>query len=287
MGVHGEFSPSHTMGQIKLGRDNKETVGSVAELLPTINPEFRERRLDNPRNRSSSSIASTLLVILSFIFAVSALKQICDLREQNLSLMQQLAYERQKDAALKLAVRDNIPENRFMQHRFNSEEAEKVEAEGIVEEPRSTWSINLSVLWTSPTITPCDMSRLARVLAEEIYQVQEENGKKWNEETQEELGNDESGLSWSGENEKSKNLFEDSIESEEDLSEESEEKSSEESKEHATKEDLLSLIQSKDDDSALDTLDYFLRNSDIWDDSEEYDLLGTDSAEQDYYNYYY
>merc|ERR1712168_1172629 len=230
MGVQYQLSPSHTMGQIKLGRDNKETVGSVAELLPTIKPEFRERRLDNPRNRSSSSIASTLLVILSFIFAVSALKQICDLREQNISLMQQLAYERQKDAALKLAVRDNIPENRFMQHRFNSEEAAKVEAEGIVEEPRSTWSINLSVLWTSPTITPCDMSRLARVLAEEIYQVQEEKGKKWNEETQEELGNDESVLSWSGENEKSKNLFEDSIESEEDLSEESEEKSSEESK---------------------------------------------------------
>jgi len=280
------------MGQIKLGRDNKETVGSVAELLPTINPEFRERRLDVPRNRSSSSIASTLLVILSFIFAVSALKQICDLREQNLSLMQQLAYERQKDAALKLAVRDNIPENRFMQHRFKSEETEKIEAEGIVEEPKSSWSINLSVLWTSPTITPCDMSRLARVLAEEIYQVQEEKGKKWIEETQEELGNDESGLSsmvWSGENEKLKksDLFEDSVESEEDLSEESEEKSSEEIKEHATKEDLLSLIQSKDDDSALDTLDYFLRNSDIWDDSEEYDLLGTDSAEQDYYNYYY
>jgi len=105
---------------------------------------------------------------------------------------------------------------------------------------------------------------------------------------------DESGLSSmvrSGENEKSKNsdFFGNSVESEEDLSEESEEKSSEETKEHATKEDLefLSLIQSKDDDSALDTLDYFLRNSDIWDDSEEYDLLETDSAEQDYYNYYY
>merc|ERR1712224_609902 len=273
---------SHTMGQIKLGRDNKETVGSVAELLPTINPEFRERRLDVPRNRSSSSIASTLLVILSFIFAVSALKQICDLREQNLSLMQQLAYERQKDAALKLAVRDNIPENRFMQHRFKSEEAEKVKAEGIVEEPKSSWSINLSVLWTSPTITPCDMSRLARVLAEEIYQAQEEQGKKWEEETEEEFERNEFDLLrmvQSGEDENLKSSDEES----------SDEKHSEEDEENLIKEDLkkLALIQPEDEDAALDTLDYFLRNSDIWDDSEEYDLLGTDSAEEDYYNYYY
>ena len=79
-----------------LGKHNKESVGSVAELLPTISPEIQERRLDISHKRSSSSLASTLLVILSIIFAVSALKQICDLREQNLSLMQQLAFERQK-----------------------------------------------------------------------------------------------------------------------------------------------------------------------------------------------
>ena len=84
------------MGQIMLGKHNKESVGSVAELLPTISPEIQERRLDVSHKRSSSSLASTLLVILSIIFAVSALKQICDLREQNLSLMQQLAFERQK-----------------------------------------------------------------------------------------------------------------------------------------------------------------------------------------------
>jgi len=268
------------MGQIKLGRDNKETVGSVAELLPTINPEFRERRLDNPRNRSSSSIASTLLVILSFIFAVSALKQICDLREQNISLMQQLAYERQKDAALKLAVRDNIPEDRFMQHRFKSEEAEKVKAEGIVEEPKSSWSINLSVLWTSPTITPCDMSRLARVLAEEIYQVQEEHDKKWEEEAQEEFESNEFDLLrmvQSGEDETLKT-------SDEELSDEDDPEEYREIKEDLKK---LGFIQPGDEDAALETLDYFLRNSDIWDDSEEFELLGTDSAEQDYYNYNY
>merc|ERR1712168_382186 len=277
MGVQYQLSPSHTMGQIKLGRDNKETVGSVAELLPTIKPEFRERRLDNPRNRSSSSIASTLLVILSFIFAVSALKQICDLREQNISLMQQLAYERQKDAALKLAVRDNIPEDRFMQHRFKSEEAEKVKAEGIVEEPKSSWSINLSVLWTSPTITPCDMSRLARVLAEEIYQVQEEHDKKWEEEAQEEFESNEFDLLrmvQSGEDEIVQT-------SDEELSDENDPEEYREIKEDLKK---LGFIQPGDEDAALDTLDYFLRNSDIWDDSEEFDLLGTDSAEQDYYN---
>merc|ERR1711970_381908 len=166
-----------SMGQVRLFKDEKEGVGSVAELLPTMNPELRERKLEVSSKRSSSSIASTFLVILSIIFAVSALKQICDLREQNLSLMQQLAYERRKDAALKFAVRDNIPADKFMQHRFSSAENEKVEAEGNLEEPRSSWSINLSVLWTSPSITPCDMSRLAQVLAQEIYQVQEEQGQ--------------------------------------------------------------------------------------------------------------
>merc|ERR1712098_785146 len=131
-----------------------------------------------------------------------------------------------------------------------------------VEEPKSSWSINLSVLWTSPTITPCDMSRLARVLAEEIYQAQEEKGKKWEEETQEEFERNEFDLLRM-------------VQSGED--------------EILIKEDLkkLGLIQPEDEDAALDTLDYFLRNSDIWDDSEEFDLLGTDSVEQDYYNYYY
>merc|ERR1712112_799627 len=209
------------MGQIMLGKHNKESVGSVAELLPTISPEIQERRLDVSHKRSSSSLASTLLVILSIIFAVSALKQICDLREQNLSLMQQLAFERQKDAALKLAVR--------------------VEAEGKIEQPRSTWSINLSVLWTSPTITPCEMSRLAQVLAREIYQVQEEQEKAWEqEETEEQNMREESKLSYlpqSGKIEENEDLSDESVESKEESSDESEENIKEIS-------DLMNLIHS-------------------------------------------
>ena len=84
------------MVQIKLFEHEKEVVGSVADLLPTTNPEFARRRVDVPSTKKGSSFASTLLVILSIIFTLSAVKQICDLKEQNLSLMQQLAYERQK-----------------------------------------------------------------------------------------------------------------------------------------------------------------------------------------------
>jgi len=301
------------MGQIMLGKHHKESVGSVAELLPTISPGIQERRLDVSPKRSSSSLASTLLVILSIIFAVSALKQICDLREQNLSLMQQLAFERQKDAALKLAVRENVPEDKFMQHVYSPADAGRVEDEGKIEQPRSTWSINLSVLWTSPTITPCDMSRLAHVLAREIYQVQEDQGKSWRQEkTDEELSN----LLQFDKIEADEDVFGDSVESKEESSEESkvnitelstllnlvqsresaesEKESSDESEENITKEisDLLNLIQSDYDllhESFEDkdtTVDYYLSNPAIYDEYEEYDLLGTDSAEEDYYNYY-
>merc|ERR1711970_473438 len=132
-----------TMGQIMLGKHHKESVGSVAELLPTISPGIQERRLDVSPKRSSSSLASSLLVILSIIFAVSALKQICDLREQNLSLMQQLAFERQKDAALKLAVRENVPEDKFMQHVYSPADAGRVEDEGKTWEQKKTKEENM------------------------------------------------------------------------------------------------------------------------------------------------
>jgi len=291
------------MGQIMLGKHNKESVGSVAELLPTISPEIQERRLDVSHKRSSSSLASTLLVILSIIFAVSALKQICDLREQNLSLMQQLAFERQKDAALKLAVRHNVPKEKFLQNMYSPAEAGRVEAEGKIEQPRSTWSINLSVLWTSPTITPCEMSRLAQVLAREIYQVQEEQEKAWEqEETEEQYMKEESkllNLPQSGK------IEEKSVENIKEISDlmnlihsgesvESEEESSDDSIENITKDisDLLSFIQSdyglldesqEDEDT---TVDYYLSNPAIYDEYDEYDLLGPDSGEQDYYTYY-
>jgi len=260
------------MGQVRLFKNEKESVGSVSELLPTMSPDLRERRLDVSPKRSSSSIASTILVILSIIFAVSALKQICDLREQNLSLMQQLAYERQKDAALKLAVRYNIPADKFMQQRFSSAENEKVEAEGKFEEPRSSWSINLSVLWTSPSITPCDMSRLAQVLAQEIYQIQEVQDMAKEENENKENGDEIKLTTMNKSNEEEENN--DSDESYDSVENSSEEFSSKESG---------FLTMGSDDDLELD---YFLQDAPIWDDSEEYNLLDVDSEEQEYYNYY-
>ena len=217
-------------------------------------------------------------------------------------------------------MRENVPEDKFMQQVYTPTEAGRVEAEGKIEQPRSTWSINLSVLWTSPTITPCDMSRLAQVLAREIYQVQEDQGKPWKQEkTEEENIMKESELSnllQFNKLEADEDLFGDAIESKEESSEESKEnvtelstllnliqsresaerekESSDESEESIPTEttDLLSLIQSDDGllpESFKDTdttVDYYLSNPAIYDEYEEYHLLGTDSAEEDYYNYY-
>eukprot|EP00092_Neocalanus_flemingeri_P012768 GFUD01013759.1.p1 GENE.GFUD01013759.1~~GFUD01013759.1.p1 ORF type:complete len:289 (+),score=100.11 GFUD01013759.1:69-869(+) len=172
------------MVQIRISDNEKETSGGVTSLLPTTDPEVRKRTEEiitkRQQRNSVGSFSATLLVILAIFFTLTTVKQICDLKEQNFRLMQQLVFERQKDAALKLAVRDNIPENKFIQHRFNSVEASLVEAEGKLDQPSSTWSINLSVLWTSPMITPCDMARLSHILAEEIYAHQEERTNQMN-----------------------------------------------------------------------------------------------------------
>ena len=73
-----------------------------------------------------------------------------------------------QNTAFKLVVRDNIPADKFMRQMFSSTETEKVEAGGKVEEPRSSSFI---MKWTSPSITPCDMSRLG------MYQIQEKQGQ--------------------------------------------------------------------------------------------------------------
>jgi len=113
-----------------------------------------------------------LLVLLAVLFSFVTIKEICDLKQENLELLQMLALEKQKDAALKLAVRDNIPANRFLSHSFSSDDVALVEAEGTrghIQTKPAGWSIKLSVLWSSPTITPCDMARLSHMLADEIY----------------------------------------------------------------------------------------------------------------------
>merc|ERR1711874_425935 len=157
------------------------------------------------------------------------------------------------------------------QQRLSSAENEKVEAEGKVEEPRSSWSINLSVLWTSPSITPCDMSRLAQVLAQEIYQIKEAQDMAKEENENKENGDQIKLTMMNKSNEEEENNDSDEIY-------DSVENSSEE---FSSKESGF-LTMGFDEDLELD---YFLQDAPIWDDSEEYNLLDVDSEEQEYYNY--
>merc|ERR1719458_2085246 len=86
---------------------HQEQMGGEAPLLPT------SVHHSVPRERSQTTNKSCIiLVLLSCLFAVLTVKKICDLNEQNMWLRQQLSIERQKDSALKLAVRDNIPSAR-------------------------------------------------------------------------------------------------------------------------------------------------------------------------------
>lgn len=168
-----------TMVQLKLPEMEKESPS----LLPTTHEEGElgldtesRSQLGLVTKRRPPSLLSNkscgLLVLLALVFSLVTVKEMCDLKQENMELRQLLAIERQKDAALKLAVRDNIPSSRFLSHTFSPSEVALVAAEGTTDHIQvqpAGWSIKLSVLWTSPTITPCDMARLSHLLAEEIY----------------------------------------------------------------------------------------------------------------------
>ena len=53
--------------------------------------------------------------------------------------------------------------------------------------PISSWTINLSILWASDEITPCDMHQLSHLLADEIYNTMEakEEVEEWLEKEEE------------------------------------------------------------------------------------------------------
>merc|ERR1719481_2315481 len=51
---------------------------------------------------------------MAVLFSFFTIKEICDLKQENIVLRQMLALERQKDAALKLAVKDSIPQSSFL-----------------------------------------------------------------------------------------------------------------------------------------------------------------------------
>jgi len=170
---------------VESGRGEQQQQQGEAPLLPT------SLHLPVPRQRKQTTNKSCIiLVLLSCLFAILTVKKICDLNEQNIWLRQQLSIERQKDSALKLAVRDNIPSARFLGHSFTQAEVELVEEEGRLQAlPTSTWTINLSVLWASPDITPCDMHKLSHVLADEIYnrvEAREQLAAAWEEKEEEE-----------------------------------------------------------------------------------------------------
>ena len=90
-----------------------------------------------------------------------------------------------------------MPMCRFLGHRFTQAEVELVEEESRLQAvPVSSWTINLSVLWASPDITPCDMHKLSHVLADEIYnrvEARERLAAAWQEEEveEEEMGENE------------------------------------------------------------------------------------------------
>jgi len=181
------------MVQIQLPEQEKQVVeeerragveaGQVGEdpLLPTT----VQHSINKRQRQQATSKSCVILVLLSCLFAILTVKKICDLNEQNLFLRQQLALERQKDSALKMAVRDNIPSARFLGHRFTKAQVELLESESQLPMPISSWTINLSILWASDEITPCDMHQLSHLLADEIYNKLEAKEEEWLEEEEE------------------------------------------------------------------------------------------------------
>merc|ERR1719481_1505780 len=111
---------------------------------------------------------------MAVLFSFFTIKEICDLKQENIVLRQMLALERQKDAALKLAVKDSIPQSSFLTSYTPEDEAE-VEAEGQedhIQTPPRGWGMNLLILWRQPSPRPpCSMLRLAQMLGQEIYMV--------------------------------------------------------------------------------------------------------------------
>ena len=109
-----------------------------------------------------------------FVILVSSfclLKQVCDLKQENLMLRRQLELESQKDAILKQVVMDAaVSEQSFMRTgaRMNTRDLNVIYSAPI-QEPSNWLDINVSLLWSSPEITRCDMAMVARMLFQEIY----------------------------------------------------------------------------------------------------------------------
>jgi len=259
---------------VERGREQQQGGGGDASLLPTsvLYSVPRERR-------QTTNKGCIILVLLSCLFAILTVKKICDLNEQNMWLRQQLSIERQKDSALKLAVRDNIPSARFLGHRFTQAEVELVEEESRLQAvPVSSWTINLSVLWASPDITPCDMHKLSHVLADEIYNRVEARERlaaaaAWQEEKEVEVEEEEM-----GENEEAEFLLSEWADLEGEEYESSEESSSEEYDEEAITDILFgNKVTEEEDEEEEEEYPFHMSDYDYLADVKgEYDELAVD-----------
>jgi len=125
------------------------------------------------RKKYKCTLTILMGVVLLMIFQ---LKSFCDLKEENLRLHKELRLERIKDATLKKAVSDYVPEADFLSTRYTETDIEPFNhQEDEDPESGSRWSINVGVLWTSDDITRCDMALLSKVLAHQIYHITEAN----------------------------------------------------------------------------------------------------------------
>ena len=76
----------------------KETLTTVTSTTPSVVPEIRAVRVC-PRNERPSRPTRALNILLFFLLGIiflATVKRLCDYKEENFRLMQELAYERQK-----------------------------------------------------------------------------------------------------------------------------------------------------------------------------------------------
>ena len=110
-----------------------------------------------------------VLLVSSF----SLMKQVCDLRAENLRLNTMLELETQKDAVLKQVVKESVPEQMFMRSGQQVKSMDVV-ISAPVKEPGNWIDVDLTLLWSSPRISHCDMRSVVRMLFSEIYRHGEE-----------------------------------------------------------------------------------------------------------------
>jgi len=143
-----------------------ESLTTVTSTTPRNQPEIRAVRVLTKTESSRCHRVTVVLFVLLGISFMATVKRLCDYKEDNYRLAQELVMERQKDALLKEAVKSNVPEETFSLLAKLPPFDYDLEVNG---EERGWFSVNLNVLWNSPSITPCDMARLAHMLTMEIY----------------------------------------------------------------------------------------------------------------------